>query len=99
MLKTTLILAGLTTLTAVTASYAQAPTPAAVPTPQDPGMGLSLNGSVSGVGKTPFKSGTARYNEISSSAFPFGLSQFIPFGQDSGVEASLNYEFGANFAF
>lgn len=94
MNKTALILAGLTgltTFTAITSSYAQAPTPAAVHTPQDYGSGLSLNGSVSGVGKTPFKSGATRYNEISSSAFAFGLSQFIPFGQDSRVEASLSY--------
>jgi hypothetical protein len=91
MKKTTLILAGLTTLTAITSGSALAATQAAVPTPQDAGIGLSFNGSFSGVGKTPFKTGTTRYNEISSSTFAFGLSQFIPFGQDSGVEASLNY--------
>lgn len=93
MKKKTLVLAGLTTIAAITASYAQAPTPAAAaaPTPQVPGIDLSFNGSFSGVGKTPFKSGSTRYNEISSSAFEFGLSQFIPCGQDSGVEASLRY--------
>jgi hypothetical protein len=91
MKKTALIIAGLTTLTAITAGYAQAPIPVAVAPAEDHSLGLSLNGSFSGVGKTPFKSGSTRYNEISSSAFEFGLSRFIPFGQDSGVEASLNY--------
>jgi hypothetical protein len=91
MKKAALVLTGLTTLTAIAASYAQAPAPAAVPPVEDRSTGLSFNGSFSGVGRTPFKSGTTRYNEISSSAFAFGLSQFIPFGQGSGVEAGLNY--------
>lgn len=88
MKKTALILAG---LTAITSGYAQAPSQATFTPAEGRGTGLSLNGSFSGFGKTPFKSGSTRYNEISSSAFAFGLSQFIPFGQDSGVEASLNY--------
>jgi len=88
MKKAALILAGLTTLTT---SYAQAPVPAAVARAGDHGNGPSLNGSVSGVGRTPFKSGNERYNEMSSSAFAFGLSEFIPCGQDFGVEASLTY--------
>ncbi len=91
MKKAAFILTGLTTFTAITTSHAQSPTPAAVPPTEVHGIGLSVNGSFSGVGKTPFKSGTTRYNEISSSALAFGLSQFIPCGPVSSAEASLNY--------
>ncbi len=88
MKQAALILAGLATLTT---SYAQAPATVPVPPVEDSGNGLSFNGSFSGIGRTPFKSGHERYNELSSSAFAFGLSHFIPCGPDFGVEASLSY--------
>lgn len=98
MKKAALIFTGLTTLTAIAASYAQAPASAAVPPIEDHGSGLSVNGSFSRVGRTPFKSGPTRYNEISSSAFEFGLSQFFPCSQESGVEVGLSYS-RTNFEF
>jgi hypothetical protein len=91
MKNAALLLTGLTAHAAIATSHAQAPTPAAVPPAENHGIGLSLNSSSSEVGKSPFNSGPTRYNELSSSAFEFGLSQFIPCDHVSSFVASLEY--------
>lgn len=93
--KSSLLVAGLVALAIAHPGYAQksAPAPAPIPTPtsQEQGIGLSFNGSFSGIGKSKFKSGNTKYNEASSTAYSFGVSQVIPFGQESALETSLGY--------
>jgi hypothetical protein len=81
-------LAALIVLIAATSASAQ---PTGLPTSDASGLGLSVHASSIGVGKSPFKAGNTKYNEVSSTEHALGVSQAIALGGESALELSLEY--------